>query len=52
MKRMDSGKEFATRWFRAGLAAAWLAAAGIPLAAQTQRKTPAKTPATSSAPEK
>jgi len=52
MKRMHSGKEFATRWFRVGLAAAWIAASGIPLAAQSQRKTPAKTPATSSPQEK
>jgi Flp pilus assembly protein TadD len=37
---------------RVGVAAAWLAAMGIPLAAQSQRKTPAKTPATSAPREK
>jgi tetratricopeptide (TPR) repeat protein len=46
MKRMYPGSNFATRWFRVRLAAAWLAAVGIPLAAQPQRKTPAKPPAT------
>ena len=52
MKRMRPGNDFAARWVRVGLAAAWLAAAGIPLAAQTQRKTPAKPAANSSPQEK
>jgi Flp pilus assembly protein TadD len=51
MKPMYSGSNFATRWFRAGLAAAWIAAAGISFAAQSQRKTPAKPPATISSPQ-
>ncbi len=49
---MRPGNEFAARWLRVGLAATWLAAAGIPLAAQTQRKTPAKAPGNSSQQEK
>ncbi len=52
MKLMRPGNNFAARWYRVGLAAAWLAAAGIPLAAQSQRKTPAKPPASSSPKEK
>src|ERR1700676_4096021 len=52
MKRMRPGNNFAARWLRVGLAAAWLATAGIPLAAQTQRKTPAKAPGNSSPQEK
>jgi len=52
MKRMISGKDRASRRLQVGLAAAWLTAVGVPLAAQTQRKTPAKPPTTSSAPEK
>ncbi len=52
MKRMRLGDTFAARRFRVGLAAACLAIAGIPLAAQTQRKAPAKPPATSSPQEK
>ena len=52
MKRMYTGNDFATRWLRIGLAATWIAAAGIPLAAQSQRKTPAKPPAASSPKEK
>jgi Flp pilus assembly protein TadD len=52
MKRMRFGNEFAARSVRAGLAAAWLAVAGIPLAAQTQRKTPANPQANSSRQEK
>ena len=52
MKRMRPGNYFAARWFRVGLAAAWLAATGIPLAAQFQRKTPAKPPVASLSQEK
>ena len=52
MKRKYFGNEFARRWFRAGLATAWLAAAVTPIAAQSQRKTPAKQPATSSPKER
>jgi Flp pilus assembly protein TadD len=52
MKRMSSGNDFAGRWFRVGLATAWIAMAGISLAAQSQRKTPAKSPATSTPQEK
>ena len=52
MKRMRPGNDFAARSIRVGLAAAWLAAAGIPLAAQSQRKTPAKPPASSAPQEK
>ena len=52
MKRMSSGNDFAARWFRVGLATAWIATAGISLAAQSQRKTPAKSPATSTPQEK
>jgi tetratricopeptide (TPR) repeat protein len=48
MKRMYFGNDFATRWFRVGLTAAWIAAAGISFAAQSQRKAPPKPPATSS----
>jgi tetratricopeptide (TPR) repeat protein len=43
---------FSIRRFRLGLAAAWLAATGVLLAAQSQRKIPAKPPATSSPREK
>lgn len=52
MKRMRLWNELAARSLRVGLAAAWLAAAGIPLAAQTQRKTPAKSTTNSSPQEK
>jgi protein O-GlcNAc transferase len=52
MKRMYFGNEFARRWFRAGLATAWLAAVGIPIAPQSQRKTPAAPPADSSPKER
>jgi protein O-GlcNAc transferase len=52
MKRMFSGNDFAARWFRVGLASAWIAVAGISLTAQSQRKTPAKSPATSTPQEK
>jgi protein O-GlcNAc transferase len=52
MKRMYSGRDFAKRGFRAGLASAWIAVAGVSLAAQTQRKTPAKPPSASSPQEK
>ena len=48
---MRFGNEFAARSARAGLAAAWLAFGGIPLAAQTQRKTLAQPPANSSTQE-
>jgi superkiller protein 3 len=46
MNRMNSGNDFARRWFRVGLTSVCLAAAAISLAAQSQRKTPAKPPAT------
>lgn len=49
---MYSGNDFSTRRIRVGLAAAWLAVAGVSLAAQSQRKTPAKPPATSPPQEK
>ena len=52
MKRMDSGNDFAARWVRVGLATAWIAVAGISLPAHSQRKTPAKPPATSTSQEK
>jgi protein O-GlcNAc transferase len=52
MKRMHSGNDFAARWFRVGLASAWIAVTGISLAAQSQRKTPAKSPATTAPQEK
>jgi superkiller protein 3 len=52
MKQMRPGNDFAARRFLIGLTAAWIAVAGVPLAAQSQRKTPAKPPATSSAQEK
>jgi tetratricopeptide (TPR) repeat protein len=52
MKRMCFGNEFARRWFGIGFVSAWLAVAGIPMAAQSQRKAPAKPPATSSTQEK
>jgi len=52
MKRMYFGNDFGAGWFRVGLASAWLAVAGISFAAQSQRKAPAKTPATSSPQEK
>jgi superkiller protein 3 len=52
MKRMRLGNDFAARLMRIGLAAAWLAAGGPSLAAQTQRKTPANAPANSSVKEK
>src|SRR5580693_3930853 len=51
MNRIHAVNEFAVRWFRVGLAAALLAASGIPVAAQSQRKTPAKPPATSTSKE-
>jgi superkiller protein 3 len=46
---MLSSSDFAARWFRLGFAAAWIAAAGIPVGAQSQpqRKTPAKPAETS-----
>jgi Flp pilus assembly protein TadD len=55
---MISASDFARRWNRAGLAAAWLVLAAIPLAAQLQspplpqRKPPSKAPAASSSKEK
>src|ERR1700688_2532380 len=52
MKQMCFGNDFAGRWSRIGLAAACIAAAGIPVSAQSQRKTPAKQPANSSPQEK
>ena len=51
MKRMRFGHDFAVRWMRIGFTAAWFAAAGLSLASQTQRKTPAKPPANSSTQE-
>jgi len=50
--RMYCGNDFAARWFRVGLASAWIAVTGISLAAQSQRKTPAKPQATSAPQEK
>jgi superkiller protein 3 len=52
MKRMRPGNDFVARWLRVSLAAAWLAATGISFAAQSQRKTPARPPASSSPREK
>src|SRR5579862_3216283 len=52
MNRMHSASNFATRCFRVGLASAWIVATGTPMAAQSQRKTPANPPATSSPKEK
>src|ERR1700692_4424542 len=52
MKQMCFGNDFAARWCRVGFAAAWIAAAVIPIAAQSPRKTPAKQPANSSTQEK
>ncbi len=49
---MFSGSDFTTRCFRVALASAWIAAAIIPVAAQTQRKTPAKPPASTTPQEK
>jgi Flp pilus assembly protein TadD len=49
---MRFGNDFAARWCRAGLAAAWIAAMGIPIFAQSQRNNPAKPPASSSTREK
>jgi Flp pilus assembly protein TadD len=46
MKRIYPGCDFATRWFRVGMASAWFAAAGISFAPQSQGKSPAKPPAT------
>ncbi len=42
---MFSGSDFTTRCFRVALASAWIATAIVPVAAQAQRKTPAKPPA-------
>jgi superkiller protein 3 len=47
---MLPGNDFAARWWRIVLAAGLLAAAGLPLSAQTQRNTPAK-PAVNSSPQ-
>ena len=52
MKRMSFGNDFWARAIRVGLAVALLAAAGIPLAAQSQKKIPTKPRATSTAQEK
>ncbi len=49
MKRARSGGELGARWMRAGVTAAWLAAAAMPLVAQSQRKAPARSPAASAA---
>jgi protein O-GlcNAc transferase len=51
MNRMHARNEFPLRWFRFGLAAALLATSGISVSAQSQRKTPAKPPATSTSKE-
>jgi Flp pilus assembly protein TadD len=45
---MRFGNDFAARCCRGGLAAAWIAAAGMPGFAQSQRNNPAKPPAISS----
>jgi len=50
--RMYCGNDFAARWFRVGLASAWIAVTAVSLAAQSQRKTPAKSQATSTPHEK
>lgn len=47
MKQLDCGSDFVARWIRVGLACVWLAGAGCPLAAQSQRKASAS-PAASS----
>ncbi|HEV7966771.1 MAG TPA: tetratricopeptide repeat protein [Candidatus Acidoferrales bacterium] len=52
MKRMRHGTDFAARWVQVGVATAWLAVAGIPVAAQSQGNTPAKPPRSSSPKEK
>jgi Flp pilus assembly protein TadD len=52
MNFTDLGKEFARRWFRVGLAVALFAGLGISVAAQSQRKTPAKPPAGAPSPDK
>jgi len=44
--------DFSRRWFRVGVAAAWLAAIGAPLAAHSQTKAPPKPPTTASPKEK
>jgi tetratricopeptide (TPR) repeat protein len=45
MKGMFFGSDFMARCIRVALASAWISAAIVPVAAQTQRKTPAKPPA-------
>src|SRR5271166_6665719 len=52
MKRMYFASHFAARWFRVALTSVWISAAAIHLSAQTQRKTAAKPPATSTPQEK
>jgi tetratricopeptide (TPR) repeat protein len=47
MMPVRPGNNFAAHWFRVGVAAAWLATAGISFAAQSQGKVPAKPPANS-----
>lgn len=49
---MGFGNIFAARWVGFGLAAVWFAAAGLPLAAQSQGKSPPKPQAASSPLEK
>jgi tetratricopeptide (TPR) repeat protein len=49
---MCSGKEFKGRWIRVAATAAWLIAAALPLAAQSQRKIPPKSPPASSPQDK
>ncbi len=52
MKHMYFGNEFAKRWIPVGLTFVWIAAAGISFAAQSQQKTPRKSPSASSPQEK
>jgi Flp pilus assembly protein TadD len=52
MKRMYCGSDFATRWFRVALASACIVAAATSFAAQSQRNTPARPPATKTQQEK
>jgi superkiller protein 3 len=52
MKRMYSGNDFAKRWIPVGLTFVWIAVAGISFAAQSQQKTPRKSPSASSPQEK
>lgn len=49
---MHPENDFAAGWLRIALAAAWVAAAGIPISTQAQQKTPAKPQTNSSLQEK